>query len=64
MHKDESPRIHIPLISNPECYFVFQQSIVTHLSVGQVWWVDTRHRHTFMNASTQDRLHLVGAVEN
>jgi hypothetical protein len=63
MHKDETPRVHIPLITNPNCYFVFRNSKVIHLTKRIVWWVDTREMHTFMNCSDQPRLHLVGVVE-
>ena len=63
MHRDETPRIHIPLITNPECYFVFQKGIISNLKQGNVWWVDTRMLHTFMNCSDLPRLHLVGIVE-
>ena len=63
MHKDETPRIHIPLITNPECYFVFQKGIILNLKKGNVCWVDTRMLHTFRNCSNDPRLHLVGVVE-
>jgi len=64
MHKDISPRIHIPIITNQNCYFIFKQNIVQHMPTGSVYWTDTRHFHTFMNCSTEYRLHLVGAVDN
>lgn len=64
MHRDTSPRIHIPLITNKDCYFVFKYSIPAHLSVGHVYQVDTRNFHTFVNCSEHHRLHIVGAVEN
>lgn len=65
MHRDISPRIHIPLITNPECYFVFKEGgIVQHLPVGQVYWVDTTQYHTFINCSAEQRVHLMGSVEN
>jgi hypothetical protein len=63
MHRDTTPRIHIPLITNPECYFVFKQGLITHLSASNVYWIDTTRFHTFMNCSNQHRLHLVGVVE-
>jgi hypothetical protein len=62
MHKDTTPRIHIPLITNPECYFVFKHGTILHLSLGNVYWVDTTRIHTFMNCSDQHRLHLIGVV--
>jgi len=64
MHKDETPRIHIPLITNPECYFVFRSGLIEHLSDDSIYWIDTTQTHTFMNCSDQPRLHLVGVVES
>lgn len=63
-HKDETPRLHIPLITNPECYFLFKPGFLYHLSIGNVWWVNTKLKHTFLNCSEEPRLHLVGIVEN
>lgn len=63
MHKDATPRIHIPLITNSECYFLFRSGTMMNLHKGCVWWVDTRLTHTFINCSSQHRLHLVGVVE-
>jgi hypothetical protein len=62
MHTDSTPRIHIPMITNPECYFVFKNGIVQHMSTNAVYWTDTTQPHTFMNCSTIPRLHLIGAV--
>ena len=64
MHKDETPRIHIPLITNSECYFLFYPGQLTNLKKGSVWRVDTTKTHTFINCSDQHRLHLVGVVES
>ena len=63
MHRDSTPRVHIPLITNSECYFVFKHGIIKHLESGQVHYTNTTIKHTFMNCSDQYRLHLVGAVE-
>jgi hypothetical protein len=63
MHKDQTPRIHVPLITNTECYFVFKHGLISHLSAGNSYWVDTTRFHTFMNCSDQHRLHLIGVVE-
>jgi hypothetical protein len=64
MHKDSTPRIHIPMITNSECYFVFKQGIIQHLPLGHVYWTNTVEPHTFMNCSDHHRLHLVGVVES
>lgn len=63
MHKDSTPRIHIPMITNPECYFVFKAGIIQHMPVGLVYWTNTVNSHTFMNCSNKFRLHLIGVVE-
>ena len=63
MHRDSSPRVHIPLITNPDCYFVFKQGAVVHLSADKVFRVDTTRFHTFMNCSNQPRLHFMGVIE-
>lgn len=63
MHRDLSPRIHVPIITNPECYFVMKtgsEGLIEHLPAGKVYWTDTRIHHTFMNCSSEPRLHLIG----
>ena len=66
MHIDRNPRIHIPLITNPACYFILntKEPTIKHLPVGSAYWVDTRRLHTFMNCSEHPRLHLVGVVKS
>jgi hypothetical protein len=63
LHQDETPRLHIPLVTNSECYFLFNPGGIFHLPAGSVWWVNTQLLHTFLNCSNQSRLHLVGIVE-
>lgn len=63
IHRDLTPRIHVPIITNPECYFVMKQenqATIDHLPAGKVYWTDTRKYHTFMNCSLEPRLHLIG----
>ena len=62
MHKDDSPRVHLPLITDPNCYFVFKDEGLFHFEVGKAHWVDTTKEHTFINCSPQWRLHLLGAL--
>lgn len=63
IHVDRTPRIHIPLITNDSCLFLFPPNSTVHLATGSVYWVDTRRPHTFINCSEKPRLHLVGIVE-
>jgi hypothetical protein len=62
MHKDQTPRIHVPIITNPECYFVFKNGTIQHMLTNSIYWADTTQYHTFMNCSNISRLHLIGAV--
>ena len=64
MHRDSTARIHIPLITNPDSYFVFKDTGLHHLESGYVHWTDTTKLHTFMNCSREPRLHLVGVITN
>ena len=63
MHMDTTPRIHVPIVTYPDCYFVFRHKPPQHLPVGSIYKVDTRLPHTFMNCSDKPRLHLVGVIE-
>jgi hypothetical protein len=62
IHTDSTPRIHVPIITNPQCFFVFREGIVQHLSAGSVYRVNTTKPHTFMNCSDTPRLHLIGCM--
>lgn len=66
IHTDPYPRVHLPVITNPQCLICFPDDMVMrHLPAdGTSYWVDTRKKHTFMNCSEVDRVHLVGVVLN
>jgi hypothetical protein len=64
MHVDTTPRVHIPLITNSECYFLFKMSTPIHLELGYSYWVDTTKSHTFINCSDTPRLHFIGVVSS
>ena len=64
-HRDYSPRLHLPLVTNEQCNFLFTKPArLIHMPAdGNTYWVDTRNEHTFLNGSVYDRLHLVMIVE-
>jgi len=65
IHKDNSSRIHVPLITNDRCLFLFpDEPKLVHLQIGKVFLVDTTINHSFCNFSDHSRLHIVGCVEN
>ena len=65
IHQDYSPRLHLPLITNKHCNFLFSDPLqMFHLPAdGTTTWIDTRRPHTFMNGSMEKRLHLVTIVK-
>lgn len=67
IHKDLSPRLHLPLVTNQQCFFLFAEPDNTSLhhmpADGTTTWVDTRKLHSFINGSTERRLHLVMIVD-
>ena len=65
IHQDYSPRLHLPLVTNSQCNFLLTDPLqMFHLPAdGTTTWVDTRRSHTFMNGSTEKRLHLVMIVK-
>jgi len=63
MHRDSTPRLHIPLITNTQCFFVFKQGIVQHMPAGFTYKVNTLEPHTFINCSEELRLHFIGVLD-
>jgi hypothetical protein len=65
IHNDYSPRLHLPLVTNDQCYFLFTnpEKMIHMPADGKTYWVDTREYHTFLNGSTSNRLHLVMIVK-
>ena len=60
VHKDNSPRYHLALITNPNAYFIFPtlDEIIHIPDDGCLYEVDTTLLHSFVNCGT-DRTHLV-----
>ena len=62
-HQYPTPRMHIPLITNEKCFFVLDDEVVRLPADGQSYFIDTRKMHTFVNASFENRIHIVGCVD-
>ena len=63
-HKDPSQRIHIPLITNENCFFVVDDKVLRCPADENYYLIDTTKKHTFVNASFEERIHLVGGVSS
>ena len=60
VHKDNSPRYHMAIITNPNAYFIFPTlNQIMHIPAdGFLYEVDTTILHSFVNCGP-DRTHLV-----
>jgi len=63
-HQDKTPRIHVPLVTHENCFFVYEDRVVRCPADGTAYYIDTRKRHTFVNSWNQDRIHIVGCVSD
>ena len=62
-HSDDSYRIHIPLITNPNCFMVINDQL-HRMNENSIYIVDTTLRHTAVNAGITDRLHLIFCTDS
>jgi len=63
MHNDLTHRLHIPIITSPDCFMVVND-LVCRLPFGGTYIVDTTLPHTAINAGKKDRVHLVFCLDN
>lgn len=60
-HTDDTPRIHFPIKTQEGCFMIIDNE-VKHLPLKTWWFTNTLIPHTAMNASLEDRIHLVVSV--
>ena len=61
-HKDRTKRIHIPVTTNEHCWVVVNEEM-SHLPAdGSDFVVDTTQMHTAVNASSEERIHILGNI--
>ena len=61
-HRDPSERIHIPLVTNEKCMFIINDQVHRYPADGNYYQIDTTQWHTAINASWEDRIHIVGCI--
>ena len=61
-HWDPTKRMHIPLLTNENNFFVIDDEISRYPADCSYYLIDTTKKHTFVNASFENRLHIVGCV--
>ena len=57
-HYDETPRIHLPLVTNDGCFMIIDDK-TEKLHESTAYLVDTTKRHTALNAGEHLRFHMV-----
>ena len=63
-HQDYTRRLHIPLITNENCFFVIDDEVIRYPADGNYYVADTRKFHTFVNASWEERIHIVDCISD
>ena len=63
-HQDPTKRMHIPLVTNENCFFIIDDVIHRYPADGNHYLADTTKKHTFVNASMEDRIHIIGCVDD
>ena len=58
-HVDRTKRIHIPLKTDQDCMFIVENNLYKMSEEGQAYMLDTTNRHTALNLSWENRVHLV-----
>lgn len=59
-HKDDSSmRLHIPIVTNEGCFFINNEIVGKMHDTGRLYLYDVKSKHTAVNASREDRIHLV-----
>lgn len=60
IHSDSTPRLHVPVYSNPNARLVIADVAHYLKDDGSVYWADTTKPHTAFNGDhKQDRIHLL-----
>ena len=61
-HRDPEPRLHIPIITNPGCLMVIDNSAQHMPADGGVWVTNNVKYHNAFNGGEENRVHLVACV--
>ena len=62
-HHDLTKRFHIPIKTNDKCLFIVDKEVIQFPADGNHYILDTTKNHTAINASKEDRIHLIGNLK-
>ena len=61
-HRDPEPRLHIPIITNPGCIMVIEETAKHMPADGGAWITNNTKYHNAFNGGEEGRVHLVACV--
>ena len=61
-HRDPEPRLHIPIITNPGCLMVIEDTAKHLPADGSVWITNNIKYHNAFNGGEENRVHLVACL--
>ena len=61
-HRDPEPRLHIPIITNPWCLMVIEETAKHMPADGSAWITNNTKYHNAFNGGEEGRVHLVACV--
>jgi hypothetical protein len=61
-HRDPEPRLHIPIITNPGCLQVIENTAKHLPADGSVWITNNTKYHNAFNGGEENRVHLVACL--
>ena len=60
-HDDHGTRLHYPIKTQPGCFMIIEDEFM-HIPFEQWWMTNTWLKHTALNSSKEDRIHLVASI--
>ena len=63
-HYDPSPRVHLVVKTNEWAFLADDMKLVHLPADGYPYYLDTSKPHTAINSALEDRIHIVGCVDN
>ena len=61
-HRDPEPRLHIPIITNPGCIMVIENTAMHLPADGSVYITNNIKYHNAFNGGEENRIHLVACL--
>ena len=63
-HRDPEPRLHVPIITNPGCIMVIENTAKHLPADGSVYITNNLKYHNAFNGGEENRVHLVACLTN